>query len=198
MPTVRTSIVASIASILLGLAACGGPAKPPSRGVLEQDVDGWRFRRYQELLDVEVWVDDNPGVSHGASYADAGAERRGRLGDDDVANVVVTRYRRDEGVLRAVVVFVRRLAQDASYVVEETRLGGQRVFVVSGGGESWAIWAARRHVVKVGGRRRTSLPEALIEAYGGRYPSRIVEGQLEGPLPAAPAKAAPAAEGAPR
>src|SRR5690606_8692610 len=66
---------------------------------------------------------------------------------------------------------------------EETSMGGARVITINGQGEACAIWAARRHVVKIGGRDVTSVPESLVEAYAERYPSRLPSGLLDGPLP---------------
>ena len=165
------------------LFACGGRPPPPARGVLESDVGDWKFRRYQEVLDVEVWVDGNRGVAFTATYARGAAEKVNRLTDEDVATAFVTRYDREDGVLRETVKFIRRLAQEAGYQVEETRLGGVRVVVIKGHGEAWAMWAAPRHVVKIGGHGRDSVPAGLVETYGERYPSQLVDNVLEGPLP---------------
>lgn len=183
-----------LAVFAVSAAACGGPSKPPARGVIEKSVSSWNFRRYQAVLDVEVWVPKNQASAHTASYVWAEAEKRGRLGDADVVNAFVTRYRRDQGVLRALVRFCRRLAQERGYVVEERKLGGARVLMVTGAGEAWAMWAADRHVVKIGGRGRESVPVAVVEAYADRYPSRIRSGMLEGPLPGGPAEPEPARE----
>ena len=48
------------------------------------------------------------------------------------------------------------------------------------------MWAANKHVVKVGGRGRESVPENLVESYADRYPSVIKGGVLEGALPPGP------------
>ncbi len=173
------------AAIVLGAAliGCGGaPAQPP-RAVIENDIDGWSFHRFQELLDVEVWVADNAAVGYTASYVPRAADKAGRIERGEVVHAFVTRYERDDGVYRALVQFVRRLAQDSGYSVQEQRLADQLVLVVSGRGELWALWAAKRHVVKIGGRDVADVPKALVEAYGERYPSRVIAGALEGPLP---------------
>jgi hypothetical protein len=186
----RTAALLTAAAVL-AIAACGGPDAPPRRGVIESDVDGWSFRRYQSVLDVEVWVPGNRAVAHTASYARKEAEKRGRLGEEDVVSAFVTRYQRNSGIERALVKFVRRLAQESGYRVEEREVGDVRLVAVSGGGEAWALWPSRRHVVKIGGPGRRDVPEAVIEAYGERYPSVLKAGALDAPLPggAEPARA---------
>jgi hypothetical protein len=66
---------------------------------------------------------------------------------------------------------------------------------IVGHGEAWLMWAAPRHVVKVGGRGRDDIPDAVVAYYGERYPSSLPSGVLEGPLPPGPGD--PAAPGAP-
>ncbi len=179
-------LVLPIAAILM---ACGGRPPPPRRGVIEVDVGDWKFRRYQEVLDVEVWVDGNRGVAYTATYARGAAEKINHLTDDDIATAFVTRYDSTDGVLRETVKFIRRLAQEAGYQVEERKLGGARVVVINGHGEAWAIWAAPKHVVKIGGHGRDTVPESLVESYADRYPSQLSSNVLEGPLPVGPDEA---------
>lgn len=168
------------------IASCGGPGKPPKRGVIESDVDAWGFRRYQSVLDVEVWVAKNKAVAHTASYARKSAEKKGRIAESDVVNVFVTRYKKNTGVLRSLVVFVRRLAQQSGYKVGEKRISGVRVFTIKGPSEYWVMWSAKRHVVKIGGSGLTSVPGDLVDAYNERYASRVKADSLEGPLPEGP------------
>jgi hypothetical protein len=181
-PMLRIVVLTVAASLV---AACGGRPPPPRRGVVEADVGDWKFRRYQEVLDVEVWVDGNPGVAYTATYARGEAERRSRLTDEDIATAAVTRYDRDDGVVRETVKFVRRLAEDGGYQVEEARMAGIRVVLITGHGETWAMWAAPRHVVKIGGHGRDSVPAQLVGRYADRYPSQLTGGVLDGPLPPA-------------
>lgn len=190
---VRGALALAIVVVLAAAAAaaCGGRPAIPPRGVGETAIGGWEFRRFQQVLDVEVWVPDNAGEAFAGSYVRASAERAGRLGDDDIVNAVVTRYQKPDGVLRATVKFVRRLAAEAGYTVDEDRVEGVRLVKVSGNGETWAMWAAGAHVVKLGGRGRAGVPGALIAWYGARYPSSLPAGVLEGPLPAGPDEAAP-------
>jgi hypothetical protein len=184
-------------AVFLGLAlisSCGGPDKPPKRGVLEQDLEKFAFRRYQKVLDIEVWVPKNQGKAYTASYVRKNAEKVGRLEETDIVNAFVTRYKQDVGIERALVKFARRLAQESGYTVEETKLGGARVIRVSGAGEAWAIWSSKRHVVKVGGRGLEKIPESVVEAYAERYPSRLKAGILDGPLPEGTEQKAPKKE----
>jgi hypothetical protein len=151
---------------------------------MESSIGGWKYQRFQKLLDVEVWVPDNKGVAYAASYARGSALKKGQIqSDEDVVNAVVIRYQNNHSVLRQLVRWARRLAQESGYVVEEDKLGGTRVLRVNGHGESWAVWAAKRHIIKVGGRGRDSVPGSVVKAYARRYPSRITSGILEGPLP---------------
>ena len=187
----------SLALALVLVAACGGHPPPPRRGVAESAIGDWQFRRFQEVLDIEVWVPDNKAVAYAGTYVASDAEHRGKLGDNDIVNVFVTRYQRDDGVVRATVKFARRLAQEAGYSVDEDKIGGVRVLRLEGNGELWALWSAKGSVVKVGGRGRTKLPSSVIEYYGDRYPSTVPAGSLEGPLPAGPDEAKPTDPDAP-
>lgn len=182
-------------AVALLLAACGGSPTPPKRGVLESNVSSWRFRRYQKLLDVEVWVPGNAAVGHTATYVRKDAERAGRIDPEVMVNAFVTRYQQDRGVLRALVEFARRLEKDAGYDVEMQSIGDVLVISITGQGEAWALWYTEGHILKVGGRGLESVPEEMVEAYGDRYPSRLTSDVLDRPLPpveAAPGEEAPA------
>ncbi len=183
MSTMRVAVVV-LTLLLAGLGpGCGGRPPIPKRGVVESDLGGWKFRRYQPVLDVEVYVGANPAEAYTASYVRDEAEKRGRIEDADLVNVFVTRYQKAPGVLRETVRFARRLAQEAGYTVEEGKVGGVRALTITGNGEAWVMWAASRHVVKVGGRGRDGVPAGMVEAYGDRYPSVLPSGVLEGALP---------------
>lgn len=176
---------------LLGLfliwGACGGHPPQPTRGVVEADLGSWKYRRYQNVLDIEVWVEGNKAQAYTASYIDEAAEKRARCCDDkDVVNVFVTRYAKDDGVLRETVKLARRLASEGGYQVEETKIKGARALAINGHGESWVMWPAKKHVIKVGGRGRENVPDAMVASYAERYPSVLPGGALEGPLPPGP------------
>lgn len=174
---------ALLIGVAISMVACGGTPPPPKRGVLEKPVGSWKFRRYQQVQEVEVWVKNNPGVAHTASYVRASAEKRGRIGDGDLINAFVSRYQSDRGLLRASIVFARRLVQEGGYKIDEDKYDGVRVLTISGNDENWVLWPAKNHVIKLGGRYIDSVPRSLIGAYGKRYPSRLKSGMLDGPLP---------------
>lgn len=191
MRKMRALLVAAVITV----SGCGGHPPIPKRGVVEGDLGSWHFRRFQEVLDVEVWVENNKAEAYSASYITADAEKRGRIEDKDLVNVFVTRYARPDGVVRATVKLARRLASEGGYQVEEDKIAGARALTITGRGETWVMWPSNQHVVKVGGRGRTDVPKAMIESYADRYPSQLPGGALEGPLPPgpddAPKKSAP-------
>ena len=170
--------------LVVVISACGGNPPVPKRGVVERDLGSWKFRRFQPVLDVEVWVEGNKAEAYTASYVTDAAEKRGKVEDGDIVNVFVTRYEREDGVVRETVKLARRLAAEQGYQVDENKIGGARALSITGNGEAWVMWPAKKHVVKVGGRGRESVPAAMVESYADRYPSQLPGGSLEGPLPA--------------
>ncbi|MDQ3369732.1 MAG: hypothetical protein M3680_30285 [Myxococcota bacterium] len=172
--------------VIAALVACGGTPPIPERGVVEADLGSWKFRRFQPVLDVEVWVEGNKAEAYTASYVTDAAEQRGRVEDADIVNVFVTRYEREAGVVRETVKLARRLAAEQGYQVEEGKIGGARTLSITGNGEAWVLWPAKQHVIKVGGRGREQVPAAMVESYADRYPSLLPGGSLEGPLPPGP------------
>jgi hypothetical protein len=183
---------AVLVAILMIATACGGRPSVPPRGVVENDLGAWKFRRFQPVLDVEVWVENNKAEAFTASYVAEDAEKKGHVADKDVVNVFVTRYEKHDGVLRETVKLARRLAAEGGYQVDENKIGGARALTIHGHGEAWVLWTAQNHVVKVGGRGRDSVPGAMVKSYAERYPSVVPGGVLEGPLPPGPDNTGPA------
>lgn len=175
-----------IATVFFVVCACGGHPPPPARGVLEADLGAWKFRRFQPVLDVEVWVENNKAQAFTASYVADAAENRGSVGEQDVVTAFVTRYEKDDGVVRETVKLARRLASEQGYSVDESERGGAQAFTIAGQGEAWVMWPAKTHVVKVGGRGRKDVPDSIVESYADRYPSRLPKNALTGPLPGGP------------
>jgi len=177
----------SVLVALVLLVACGGHKPVPKRLVVEGDLGSWKYRRFQgPLLDVEVWIEGNKGEAYSASYITSDAEKTGHIEDKDVVNVTVTSYEKPDGVVRETVKLARRLAQEKGYQVDEEKISGVRALTIKGPAESWVMWPSKRHVVKVGGQGRTSVPGSVVESYGDRYPSKLPGGSLEGPLPPGP------------
>src|SRR3954466_15004366 len=145
---------------LVMLVACGGKPPVPKRGVVEADLGSWKFRRFQPVLDVEVWVENNKAEAFTASYVSEEAEKRGHVEDNDVVSVFVTRYARPDGVLRETVKLARRVAGEQGFSVGEHKVGDARTLTISGHGESWELWPAKAHVIKVGGRGRKNVPSS--------------------------------------
>jgi hypothetical protein len=167
--------------------ACGGHPPPPAQGVIKSDLGSWHYRRFQgPMTDVEVWVDGNKAEMYSASYITDDAEKRGRIDDNDLVNVVVTRYEKPDGVVRATVKLVRRLAQENHYQVDEDKISGARALTIHSPDETWVMWSSTKYVVKVGGRGRKDVPKNVVASYADRYPSDLPGGALEGPLPAGP------------
>ncbi len=181
---VRTAVVAVLA---IALAGCHHRPPLPARGVVEADLGTWKFKRFQgPLFDVEVWVANNHGEEYSASYITNDADKRGKIDDKDLVSVVVTRYEKPDGVTRATVKLVRRLAAEDGYQAEEQKIGGVRALSFKGHGEAWVMWPSDGYVVKVGGRGRDDVPEQMVDYYAARFPSSLPGGALEGPLPPGP------------
>jgi hypothetical protein len=179
-------VISAMLAAALAAAGCGGHPPIPKRGVVEADLGAWHFRRFQPLLDVEVWVEGNKAEAFTASYVADSAEKVGHVEDKDIVNVFVTRYERDAGIVREAIKLARRLAQEKGYQVDEDKIGGARVLRISGHSELWVMWPSKKHVVKVGGRGRGDVPSGLVSSYADRYPSTLPGGALEGPLPEEP------------
>src|SRR5262245_40807111 len=71
----------------LGLLLWGCSSALPPRYVIEHDIDGLFYRRYQKTLDVELAIEGNQATGHTATYL-----RRGRGKDVAVATAFVTVY----------------------------------------------------------------------------------------------------------
>ena len=72
-------------------------------------------------------------------------------------------------------------------IVDEQQVEGVRLVTIAGHGETWVMWAAAGHVIKLGGRGRTGVPDDLRQAVmllaAGYYEGRTgAEGKL--PVPA--------------
>ncbi len=164
----RIAPVASAALVLLGALGCG--PNLPRRFVLERDVDGWSYRRYQRVLDVELAIEGNPAVGHTATYVRR-ATRTGR--EVPFANVFVTVYERPAGLAAEVRRQVRGLA---TYETEVRDLGGHVWYLDAGPGDRWVLWVSGPHVIKIGASDdQDDVPEEIVSEYMGLYGSDLDE-----------------------
>lgn len=163
----RASPLCAAALLLAGLLGCGPGI--PSRFVLERDVEGWSYRRYQRVLDVEIAVEGNPAVGHTATYV-----RRARRTSRTIpfANVFVSVYADPTGLALELRRQVRALA---SYETEVRDFGGGRLWHLDAGpGDRWVIWVSGEHIVKVG-VSDGEVPEDIVSAYMSIFSSDLDE-----------------------
>ncbi|MAQ14899.1 MAG: hypothetical protein CMN30_08900 [Sandaracinus sp.] len=155
-------------------AACS-PALP-ARYVVEKDLDGFAYRRYQHVLDVELPVEGNPAEGHTATYF-----RRGE-GSVVLATAFVTVYAEARGLAAEL---RERMEDLATYDAAVAEREGENVWVLDGD-EPWVLWVSGRHVVKLGGPAGGEVPEALLETYLDLYPSDLADnGSAEEGAPSA-------------
>ena len=161
----RAAILCLAALAIAPVIGCG--ASLPNRYVVERDIDGLEYRRYQKVLDVEFPVENNPGVGHTASYVRRGGDQEVRF-----ATAFVTVYRRPAGLVAEV---RARLDTLGTYDIEVAELAGENVWMLDGGGDKWSVWVSGRHVIKLGAPRGEDIPEDLAEEYLDLYPSDLDE-----------------------
>lgn len=151
------------ALLLLLLAACGSDL--PARYVIERDLAGLRYRRYQKTVGVEFVIPGNPAEGHTAAYLRRSGPQVA------VATAFVTVYAR-AGALAAEV--HDRIDDLGRYKVTVEELGGAYAFVLDGGpDERWAVWISDRYVVKLGAPEGEDFPPALLDEYMDLYPSDL-------------------------
>jgi hypothetical protein len=151
-------------ALALSLIAACGPKLPP-RYVLEKDLDGFKFRRYQQVLDVELPFEGNPAVGHTATYVRGGKTVH-------VAPVFVTVYQRGPGLTESVRQGLRGMS---GYSFDIVKQHGGYVYRMRGESkDSWLLWVSGRALVKLGAPDGESeVPEELLEAYLDAYPSDL-------------------------
>lgn len=158
-PRMRTLL----ALALTATAACG--ASIPTRFVVEKDIDGYAYRRYQNVLDVEFPVVDNPAEGHTATYF-----QRGR-GGVVLATAFVTVYEKAPGLAEEI---RERMEDLATYEAAVGKREGEWVWLLEGDAP-WALWVSANRVIKLGGPAGGEVPEALLEEYLDLYPSDLTE-----------------------
>ncbi len=154
----------ALLGVLLLLGVACAPNLPP-RFVLERDIDGLAYRRYQHVLDVEFLVPDNPAQGHTATYV----RRGGR--DVAFATAFVTVYEESTALTAAI---REQLEELGTYDVAVVKREGEWMWEL-GGGAPWLLWVSGRYLVKLGGQPDGEIPEELIDAYADLYPSDLDE-----------------------
>jgi hypothetical protein len=174
--------------LTLCLFACG-PKLPP-RYVVESDVGDYKFRRYQQVLDVEIGIEGNPAVGHTATYVRGGKTIH-------VVPVFITVYQRAAGLTETVRQSLRGMS---GYDFEITKLSGEYVYRMRAkGADHWVLWVSGPHLIKLGAPEgETEVPEPVLELYLDKYPSDLDEnGKAQKGAASAGAAAEPATTPAP-
>jgi hypothetical protein len=153
------------AVLVLLLLGCGHTL--PQRYVVERDLDGFAYRRYQKTLDVEVAIAGNQATGHTASYLRRGGSKVA------VATAFVSVYQRAASLAAEA---RERLMPLPRYHVEVQDVGPGYAFVLDADpAERWMVWVSGRYLVKLGAPAGEAVPEALIDAYMDLYPSDLDE-----------------------
>ncbi|MDB4986722.1 MAG: hypothetical protein JWN04_1900 [Myxococcaceae bacterium] len=157
-----------------------GPKRPP-RYVIESDVAGYHYRRYQKVLDIELPIPENPAVGHTATYVRAGEEL-------EVLPVFITCYEHGKGLGESV---RQRLRAMDEYALDVKKLAREHVWQMRGeSGDVWLLWVSGKDVVKIGAPEgEPQVPPAVAKAYLEVYPSDLdrrgrVKGRAESAGPA--------------
>ena len=133
--------------------------------MIESDVAGYHYRRYQKVLDIEVPIPENPAIGHTATYVQSGETPK-------ALPVFVTTYERGPGLGESV---RQRLRAMDEYTLDVRKLARENVWQLRGeSGDVWVLWISGRELVKIGapdGEPR--VPPAVAEAYLALYPSDL-------------------------
>lgn len=141
-----------------------GHQRPP-RYVIEQDVAGYHYRRYQQVADVELPVPENPAVGHTATYVRGGEPVQ-------VLPVFVTSYERAPGLGESVRQQLRAMEE---YQLDVKKLGRENVWQLRGeSGDVWLLWISGKELVKIGAPQGDPrVPAEVASAYLAVYPSDL-------------------------
>jgi hypothetical protein len=154
---------AALLSVLL--LGCGHSL--PTRFVVERDLDGFVYRRYQKTLDVEIAIEGNQATGHTASYLRRGGTKVA------VATAFVSVYQHAQSLAAEV---RERLMPIERYHAKAQDVGpGNALLLDAGPAERWVVWVSGRYVVKLGAPAGEDVPEALVDAYMHLYPSDLDE-----------------------
>ena len=141
-----------------------GPKRPP-RYVIESDVAGYHYRRYQKVLDIELPIPENPAVGHTATYVRGGEPLQ-------IVPVFVTAYHRATGLTESV---RERLREMDAYTFGVRKLARENIWEMRGeSGDVWQLWVSGNQLVKIGAPEgHPRVPPEVVEAYLDFYPSDL-------------------------
>lgn len=137
------------------------------RYVIEHDLEGFAYRRYQKSFDIEIPVADNSATGHTAAYLR-------RNGD---AVTVITAFVTVYAHAKSLAAEVRAgLSRMPGWNVTAEKVGGQYVWMLqAGSSERYCVWPSGRYLVKLGAPSSSAFPEGIVEAYAALYPSDLDE-----------------------
>lgn len=160
--SVRASLSVAFVLAMMGLGCA--PKRPP-RYVIETDLAGFHYRRYQKVLDVELPIPENPAVGHTATYVRAGDAPQ-------ILPVFVTSYQHGPGLAESV---RQRLRAMEEYQLNVKKLSRENVWQMRGeSGDVWLLWVSGKELVKIGAPDgEPQVPAAVVEAYLDLYPSDL-------------------------
>jgi hypothetical protein len=150
---------------LLWLTTVACSSSLPQRYVIERDLGGYHYRRYQETLEAELPIAGNRAHGHTAAYL-----RRTAQGVAAIS-AFVTVYERPTQLterLRA------ELAELPGYELRTEKLAGHYAWVLASSADaSFWLWPSGQFVVKLGAPAGQRIPDDVAEPYAALYPSDL-------------------------
>jgi hypothetical protein len=143
--------------------------------VIETDVAGFHYRRYQKVLDIEVPIPENPAIGHTATYVQSATGKQSSAASTDeprVLPVFVTSYEHGKGLAESV---RQRLRAMEEYTLDVKKLSHENLWQMRGeSGDVWLLWISGKQLVKIGAPEgEPQVPSAVVEAYLELYPSDL-------------------------
>jgi hypothetical protein len=159
------ALVRWVPVVALVALSVGCATQRPPRYVIESDLAGYHYRRYQKVLDIEVPIPENPAIGHTATYVQAGETPK-------ALPVFVTAYARGQGLGESV---RQRLRSMDEYTLDVRKLSHENVWQLRGeSGDVWLLWISGKELVKIGAPDgEPQVPSAVAEAYLALYPSDL-------------------------
>jgi len=150
---------------LLWLTTAACSSSLPQRYVIERDLGGYHYRRYQETLEAELPIAGNRAHGHTAAYL-----RRTAQGVDAIS-AFVTVYERPAQLTERL---RGELAELPGYELRTEKLAGHYAWVLASSADaSFWLWPSGQFVVKLGAPAGQRIPDDVAEPYAALYPSDL-------------------------